>query len=372
MIRSALRVRIRPRSASPATDPTRRSPVIYGVDVSAYQPGFDFAAARSEGFDFAFIKATEGSTWRSPNYHDQLARARSAGMLVAAYHYMRGDDVGGQLGNVRAVVGTDVPLLLDIEDGAGSLGAIRGLVDQARASGYGSPLIYLPQWYWSGRMGSPDLSGLPPLWHSRYPDNVVRRKEQFALGDEYWPSFGGLRTEIAQFTSSLAVANYPNGRIDGNAYRGTRQELQDLLEGDNMPSAQEIASAVVNEMEQRRYDTDGDGQPDRSLINNTIQGMWSAQGAEATARRVEVKLDAHSEGLTEEEANLLASLRTNKEGLSARRQAQVLRSQLTPAVLAELVALAQEPSRPAPQPPVGQPPVGQPPVVQPPAQEPTA
>ncbi|ATE58375.1 MULTISPECIES: glycoside hydrolase family 25 protein [Actinosynnema] len=258
--------------------------MIYGVDVSAYQPGFDFAAARSEGFDFAFIKATEGSTWRSPNYHDQLARARSAGMLVAAYHYMRGDDVGGQLGNVRAVVGTDVPVVLDVEDGAGHLGTIRALVDRLRAAGYRSPLIYLPQWYWSGRMGSPDLSGLPPLWHSRYPDNVVRRKEQFALGGEYWPSFGGLRTEIAQFTSSLAVANYPNGRIDGNAYQGTRQELQDLLEGENMPSAQEIAHAVVDEIERRRYDTDGDGQPDRSIINNTIQGMWSAQGAEAAAR----------------------------------------------------------------------------------------
>ncbi|AXX32080.1 putative glycosyl hydrolase [Actinosynnema pretiosum subsp. pretiosum] len=280
--------------------------MIYGVDVSAYQPGFDFAAARSEGFDFAFIKATEGSTWRSPNYREQLARARSAGMLVAAYHYVRGDDVRGQLGNVRAVVGTDVPLLLDVEDGAGTLHTIRALVDQLRGGGYRSPLIYLPQWYWSGRMGSPDLSGLPPLWHSRYPDNVVRRKEQFALGDEYWPAFGGLRTEIAQFTSSLAVANYPSGRIDGNAYRGTRQDLQDLLNGENMLSAQEIAVAVVNELEQRRYDTDGDGQPDRSLINNSIQAMWSAQAAEVGVRQA-----------VAEAAGLRAALTTMAEALAA-------------------------------------------------------
>ncbi|GGP53073.1 glycoside hydrolase family 25 protein [Saccharothrix coeruleofusca] len=328
--------------------------MIYGVDVSAYQPGFDFAAARREGIEFAIIKATEGATWRSPNYHDQLGRARSAGMLVAAYHYMRGSDVGSQLANIRAMVSTDTPVILDIEDGAGTLASIRALVDELRRAGYASPLIYIPRWYWQGRMGSPNLSGLPPLWHSLYPDNVVRRKEQFALGPEYWPSFGGLHTEIAQFTSSLAVANYPNGRIDGNAYRGTREQLAALLEGDILPSAQEIAKAVLDEMEQRRYDTDGDGQPDRSIVNNTIQGMWSAQSAEATSRRVEVKLDAHAGDLTEDETNLLAALRASNEvstaaaaaqgsdapAANARRIAEVVYRQLPPQIrdaLAELL-----------------------------------
>lgn len=207
--------------------------MIYGVDVSAYQPNFDFAAARRDGIDFAIIKATEGVGWKSAYYRDQLARARAQGMLVAAYHYVNGSDVQGQLANIRSMVSTDTPVILDVEHGAGSIQSIRELNAALNRAGYRTPLIYIPRWYWQGTMGSPDLTGLPPNWHSRYPDNVVRRKEGFTLGAEYWPSFGGLRTEIAQFTSSLAVANYPSGRIDGNAYRGTLAELTALFNGDD-------------------------------------------------------------------------------------------------------------------------------------------
>lgn len=219
--------------------------MIYGVDVSAYQPNFDFAACRREGFDFAIIKATEGTGWRSTYYRDQMARARAVGLLVAAYHYVRGSDVNGQLANIRSMVSTDTPVILDVEDGAGSIQSIRDLNAALNRAGYRTPLIYIPRWYWSGVMGSPDLRGLPPNWHSRYPDNVVRRKEGFHLGPEYWPTFGGLPTAVAQFTSSLAVANYPNGRIDGNAYRGTREELAALFNGqEDDVSAEDVLYGV--------------------------------------------------------------------------------------------------------------------------------
>lgn len=205
--------------------------MLYGVDVSAYQPHFDFSAAAREGFDFAILKATEGTGWKSYYYHDQLARARAAGLLIAAYHYVRGSDVAGQLANIQSMVSTDVPVILDVEAGAGSIASIRALNRALNEAGYRTPLIYIPYWYWTGTMGSPDLTGLPPNWHSRYPDYVVRRKEGFNLTPAYWPSFGGIHTEVPQFTSSLAVANYPNGSIDGNAYAGTRNDFAALLNG---------------------------------------------------------------------------------------------------------------------------------------------
>lgn len=205
--------------------------MIYGVDVSAYQPDFDFLAAAAEGIDFAFIKATEGTGWRSNYYVDQAQTARYAGLLVAAYHYVRGSDVTGQLDNIRSMVSTSTPVILDVEAGAGDIGSIRALNRALNEHGYQTPLVYIPRWYWISTMGSPDLTGLPPNWHSRYPDNEVRRKDGFTLGPEYWPSFGGIHTLVPQFTSSLAVANYPSGRIDGNAYAGTRNDLAALLDG---------------------------------------------------------------------------------------------------------------------------------------------
>lgn len=308
--------------------------MIHGVDVSAYQPDFDFAAARREGFEFAFVKATEGSTWRSPNYRDQMARARAAGMLVAAYHYVRGEDVRGQLANIERMVEPGTPVLLDVEDGAGGPTSVRQLLDAVRARGYPSPLIYVPHWYWSSRWGRPDMGGwgLAGNWHSAYPDNTVRRKEAFAgwidTAFARYPDVGGLPTVVAQYTSSLAVANHPNGKIDGNAFRGSREELAALLEGDDMPSAKEIADAIMEELEERRYATvrdDGtippDTEPDRSVVNMLVEGTrkdkWSEQRTvrtEEAVGRVEVKLDAIQGSLTEGEIRVLAAVRAVDSG----------------------------------------------------------
>lgn len=294
--------------------------LLYGVDVSAYQPNFDFAACRREGFDFAFIKSTEGTTWRSAYFHDQLARARAAGLLVAAYHYVRGDDVAGQLRNILGVVSRDVPVILDVEYGAGSITSVRALVDALNDAGYRTPLVYIPLWYWRDHMGSPDLRGLPPNWHSRYPDNVVRRKESFVLGDEYWPMFGGLSTLIAQFTSALAVANYPNGRIDGNAYRGTRDELSALLNGDDVGLTAEEHAWLEDAM-RRTQQMHMNSFLSFDPITNPPP-HWSAGGNlsfldeklnEALQRALKPVLTALTE-LTDDEVNIITAVRAQPTG----------------------------------------------------------
>lgn len=207
---------------------------IYGVDVSAYQPGFDFQAAARDGMAFAIVKATEGTGWKSPNYRDQIAKARAAGMLVAAYHYVRGSDVQGQFNNIVSLVSRDTPVILDVEDGAGSIQSIRDLNSRLNQAGYRTPFIYIPKWYWSGHMGSPNLAGLPPNWLSWYPDYTVRRAKDAAnkLPAAVWQAFGGLPIGMVQMTSSMAVANYPNGSIDGNVFPGTRAQLAAILNGD--------------------------------------------------------------------------------------------------------------------------------------------
>jgi lysozyme len=313
--------------------------VIYGVDVSAYQPSFDFAACRREGFDFAIIKSTEGTGWKSSYFATQLRQARAAGLLVAAYHYVRGSDVSGQLANIRSMVGVDVPVILDVEDGAGSIGSIRELNAALNRAGYRTPLIYIPRWYWSGAMGSPDLRGLPPNWHSRYPDNTVRRKEGFALGPEYWPSFGGLHTEIAQFTSSLAVANYPNGRIDGNAYRGTREQLAALLGGEEEDMA--TGADVWNEkIESRNYAQDGYKPEAKAWL---LGADYNAGQSWATALRVEAKLDLLANQISDDEANVIAAVRAQKAVVDMTdEQVQALLSGLTAQTKEALKAALRE------------------------------
>lgn len=211
----------------------RGSVTTFGLDLSHHQDhALDLARCRREGIDFVVLKATEGSTFIDPEFTANLDEARAAGLLVAAYHYVRANaTAAAQVANVARVVPRDVPVIPDIETGSGGVALLRELVDRLRAAGYRVPLVYLPRWYWQ-QLGSPSLAGLPPLWSSRYPDNVVGSiADEFAdVPAHYWNGYGGLEVEVLQFTSSARIAGHQP--IDANAYRGTRSQLAALLGGE--------------------------------------------------------------------------------------------------------------------------------------------
>jgi hypothetical protein len=204
--------------------------VTFGLDISHHQElSLNLRRAGEENVDFVFIKSTEGATYRDPEFVTNLAEARAADLLVAAYHFVRNDaSAAAQAINVTRVVPLDVPIILDVEETSGGVSLVRELIYMLRTIGYVVPLLYLPRWYWQ-ELGSPSLAGLPPLWSSRYPDNVVGSlSDEWAdVPSHYWNGYGGLDVAVLQFTSSARVAGY--APIDANAFRGTRDELAALL-----------------------------------------------------------------------------------------------------------------------------------------------
>jgi Glycosyl hydrolases family 25 len=204
--------------------------VTFGLDISHHQDlGLDLAQCRREGIEFVFIKATEGSSFIDGEFGANLAEARAAGLLACAYHYVRSNaSAAAQVANVQRVVPRDVPVIPDVEANSGGLALTRDVVGRLRAAGYTVPLTYLPRWYWQ-QIGSPSLAGLPPLWSSRYPDNIVGSiaDEWADVPASYWNGYGGLEVAVLQFTSSVSVAGHHP--LDCNAYRGTRDQLAALL-----------------------------------------------------------------------------------------------------------------------------------------------
>ncbi|WP_438388083.1 glycoside hydrolase family 25 protein [Actinopolyspora saharensis] len=210
--------------------------MIYGIDVSHHQGPFDMHRARAESFEFVFIKATEGDGFVDPRFRDNLAAARSAGLLTAAYHYQReGSTAAAQADHIAATVPTDVPVILDVEDGGGGTRLTRALTEELHGRGFRTPLLYLPEWYWQ-QLGNPDLSGFPPLWKSRYPDNRGGYASEIyqRVPEHFWNGYGGNQVAVLQFTSSATVAG--QNPVDANAYLGTRQDVENLLapEGEDM------------------------------------------------------------------------------------------------------------------------------------------
>lgn len=208
--------------------------MLYGIDISHYQGGIDLNRVRAEGYDFVIIKATQGNTVTDANFARNVAAARSAGLLYAAYHYQVSTvSAAAQASHIADVVPRDCPVILDVEDGGGTVALTRDLNGRLNADGFRTPLLYLPQWYWQ-QIGSPSLSGLPPLWYSRYPSNRAGAASTvYAANASWlnglWGGYGGLGVEVLQFTDQGSVAGV--SPVDCNAYRGTRDQLATLFGG---------------------------------------------------------------------------------------------------------------------------------------------
>ncbi len=60
---------------------------VWGVDVSHHQGRIDWPRVRAAGFEFAFIKASEGQSLRDKDFAANWAAAEKAGVSRGAYHF---------------------------------------------------------------------------------------------------------------------------------------------------------------------------------------------------------------------------------------------------------------------------------------------
>jgi GH25 family lysozyme M1 (1,4-beta-N-acetylmuramidase) len=61
--------------------------VVPGIDISAYQPHVNWTTVKAGGAKFAYVKATEGTKYKSSAFSAQYAGAAEAGLAHGAYHY---------------------------------------------------------------------------------------------------------------------------------------------------------------------------------------------------------------------------------------------------------------------------------------------
>lgn len=94
---------------------------VRGIDVSHHQGTIEWDAVRKSGIRFAYIKASEGATWRDPLFTENWHGAGQAGIAWGAYHYFSFCSSGlRQAENFIDAVATakaapDLPLAVDLE-----------------------------------------------------------------------------------------------------------------------------------------------------------------------------------------------------------------------------------------------------------------
>lgn len=100
----------------------RAARLVRGIDVSHHQGSIDWELVAADRVDFAWIKATEGTSFVDPRFAANRDGARSAGLRVGAYHYFSiCSDGAPQAEHFVRTVGklsdtvTDLPPALDVE-----------------------------------------------------------------------------------------------------------------------------------------------------------------------------------------------------------------------------------------------------------------
>lgn len=131
---------------------------VRGVDVSSYQGTIDWRILSDQDIAFAFIKATEGSSFVDECFQKNWANAEQTGLYVGAYHFFSFESAGRlqaehYIATVGALRKTSLPPVIDIEyydvpDGTDTTAAtVRrelGAMIEALTAYYGKPpLLYV-------------------------------------------------------------------------------------------------------------------------------------------------------------------------------------------------------------------------------------
>ncbi|KAJ7269566.1 glycoside hydrolase family 25 protein [Mycena rebaudengoi] len=163
-----------------------------GIDVSGHQPGVNWATVKANGVTFAYIKATEGTTFKSSEFSAQYTGATNAGLIRGAYHFAHPDSSSGATqakfflahGGGWSADGITLPGALDIEynpSGASCYGLsaaamvswISDFSQTYHAATTRYPVIYTTTDWWKTCTGNSAAFGTNnPLWIARYSSSV--------------------------------------------------------------------------------------------------------------------------------------------------------------------------------------------------------
>lgn len=217
--------------------------LVKGIDISDWQSAnMPWEKAREDGIRFVTVKTTEGVGWRAKLDTAHMSGARQAGMIVGAYHWFHfGTDPIAQAKNFfenTEYFRYDLPPALDVEwsDGrelvneADALDVLTCLEEIERLFGE-TPMIYTSASFFYGMtedtnakfkrftpwicdiVSSPDTVRTPAPW-----DKVAFR----------------------QYTFDYYVPGYTGGKLDGDWFNGTEDELRAFAENRALPGTPQV------------------------------------------------------------------------------------------------------------------------------------
>lgn len=254
-----------------------------GIDIASYQAGIDTTGA-TVPLDFVIVKATQGTGYVNPDCARAVDQALDAGKAVGVYHYIDGaageadffcDQISGWVGRVL--------VCLDWEPGSngrwGDEGYLGAVIDRVRARTGRPPVVYASASAFPWQTCAARDCG---TWVAQYAD-----MNQTGYQDHPWNE-DAYSCTIRQYSSTgrlpgwgadLDLDIFYGDRNTWNAYVGATSI--DEIEEEDMPSAEEIANAVLD----AQIDYQGGIYPGgKTSLRNEIG--WTAKNFDAIPGRV--------------------------------------------------------------------------------------
>jgi GH25 family lysozyme M1 (1,4-beta-N-acetylmuramidase) len=204
-----------------------------GMDVSGWQGNVNWSSSWSKGAKFAYVKATESTTYRNPYFAQQYNGSYGVGMIRGAYHFATPDRSSGTAqadwfvshGGGWSRDGRTLPPALDIEynpygatcyglSASAMVSWIRAFSNEVHARTGRYPTIYSTRDWWSTCTGNTAaFAATNPLWIACYCSSAGTL-----------PAGWGFYT-FWQFASSGALPG------DQDVFNGAYARLQALANG---------------------------------------------------------------------------------------------------------------------------------------------
>ncbi|WP_344563487.1 lysozyme [Streptomyces axinellae] len=206
---------------------------VHGVDVSSHQGNVAWSTLWNSGVRFAYVKATEGTSYKNPYFAQQYNGSYNQGMIRGAYHFATPNSSSGATqanyfagnGGGWSKDGKTLPGVLDIEYnpyGATCYGLsqsamvnwIKDFTNTYKAKTGRDAVIYTTTSWWTQCTGNSGAFGnTNPLWIARY-----------ASTPGTLPAGWGFYT-FWQYTSTGPTVG------DHNYFNGAMDRLQALANG---------------------------------------------------------------------------------------------------------------------------------------------
>jgi len=161
---------------------------VQGMDVSGYQGNVAWSTAWANGARFAYVKATEGTSYTNPYFAQQYNGAYNVGMIRGAYHFATPNTSSGTTqadyfaahGGGWSADGKTLPPALDIEynpygatcyglSQSGMVSWIKAFSNEIHLKYNKYPMIYTTLDWWTTCTGnSSAFAATNPFWIAKY------------------------------------------------------------------------------------------------------------------------------------------------------------------------------------------------------------